>query len=229
MPTRSKDRVIDPAVQAAEKTSRRHLIAVIAAAVITAFGAIAVGFINGWIGSGKSNAPPNSGIYRVRVTVIDQQNVPVEDAKVWSSFGGEAKKVAGGWQFDIPSASKPQGGQLSVFALRESGSLTGQSDMVLGNDYNPAVTIMLKHDDSARVRGQVVDGKDHAIAGARVLVVGYENNVVVTKEGGNFELPAHAAVGQMVTLHAEKAGYAAVTQRHPAGNHTAKLVLEKMP
>lgn len=170
-----------------------------------------------------------SAVYRVRVTVIDPQDVPVEDAKVWSSFGGEAKKVAGGWQFDIPSASKPQDGQLSIFALRESDSLTGQTNVVLGNDYNPAVTIRLKHDDSAKVRGQVVDDNDRAIVGARVFVIGYEPNVVITKEGGNFELPAHAAVGQMVTLHAEKSGYDAVTQLHPAGNHPAKLVLEKMP
>jgi hypothetical protein len=38
-------------------------------------------------------------IYRVRVTVIGPQGTPVEDAKVWSSIGGEPKKVAGGWQF----------------------------------------------------------------------------------------------------------------------------------
>jgi hypothetical protein len=34
-------------------------------------------------------------IYRVRVTVLDPAQVPVEDAKVWSSMGGEPKKVAG--------------------------------------------------------------------------------------------------------------------------------------
>jgi hypothetical protein len=229
MRRKAKDPTIDPAVQAAEKTSRRNLIAVIVAAGITAFGAIGVAFINGWIGSVKSNATPSLGIYRVRVTVIDPQNVPVEDAKVWSSFGGESKKVLGGWQFDIPAASRPQDRQLSIFALRESDSLTGQTDIVLGSDYNPAVTMRLKHDDSAKVRGQVVDSKDRSIAGAKVFVVGYEANVVITKEGGNFELPAHAAVGQMVSLHAEKSGYDAVTQSHPAGNHPAKLVLEKMP
>jgi hypothetical protein len=31
-------------------------------------------------------------IYRVRVTVLDPAQVPVEDAKVWSSMGGRAKE-----------------------------------------------------------------------------------------------------------------------------------------
>src|SRR4030081_2118322 len=39
----------------------------------------------------------DSAIYRIRITVLDSQNVPVENAKVWSSVGGEPKKVAGGW------------------------------------------------------------------------------------------------------------------------------------
>jgi hypothetical protein len=228
MPKKPKEPSIDPTVQAAEKTSRRSLIGGIAAAVITVAGGIAVAFINGWLGSSKPNMVSNVGIYRVRITVINPQNVPVEDAKVWSSFGGEPKKVAGGWQFDIPNASKPQDGQLSIFALRENDFLTGQADLVLGNDYNPVVTIKLKLDDSARVRGQIVDEKNRAIEKARVFVVGYETEIVTTREGGNFELPAHTAVGQMVTLHAEKPGYQTVTQEHPAGNHPATLVLEKL-
>src|SRR4051794_1179833 len=47
------------------------------------------------------------GIYRVRITVLDDQNVPTENAKVWSTFGGEAKKVSGGWEIDIPSVTIP--------------------------------------------------------------------------------------------------------------------------
>ena len=166
-------------------------------------------------------------IYRVRVTVIDPQSIPVEDAKVWSSFGGEPKRVAGGWQFDIPEASKPKDGKLTIFASKESAFLTSQADLTLGNDHNPAVIIHLKRNDSARVRGQVVDSKNRAIAGARVFIVGYEAEADITKEGGNFDLPAHAAIGQEVLLHAEKPGYPSTKQKHPAGDHPAVLVLER--
>lgn len=62
-------------------------------------------------GANTSFRPP--AIYRVRVTVIDPQRVPVEDAKVWSTVGGEPKKVAGGWQFDIPGASLPGDGKVT--------------------------------------------------------------------------------------------------------------------
>ena len=79
----------------------------------------------------NGRAPMDSAIYRVRVTVLSPEQVPVEDAKVWSSFGGELKRVAGGWQVDIPNASKPQNGNLTFFASREMAFLTGKADLVL--------------------------------------------------------------------------------------------------
>lgn len=153
---------------------------------------------------------PNE-IYRVRVTVVDPQGVPVvdplgrppEDLKVWANISAAAQPVPGGWQFDITSSIKPANGKLTVRALKENAFLTGETDLILSDDYNPAITIRLRRDDSAKVRGQVVDGNNRAIAGARVFVVGFEGDAVITKEGGNFELPAHAAVGQRVNLHAE--------------------------
>lgn len=166
-------------------------------------------------------------IYRVRVTVLDPQRVPVDDAKVWSSMGGEVKKVAGGWQFDIPAASKPADGKLTVYTAVPSAFLTGSQELQLADDRNPAVAVQLAKDASATVRGIVVDGSGQAIAGARVSVVGYESEAVVTQAGGNFLLPAHAASGQQVQLHAERAGYAAATQWHPAGDEPATLVLDR--
>lgn len=166
-------------------------------------------------------------IYRVRVTVLNPEKIPVEDAKVWSSFGGEPKRVSGGWQFDIPSASKPHDDKLTVFASQESAFLTGEAEVTLDKDYNPAVTINLRHSDTARVRGQVVDGRNHAVVGARVFVVGYESDAAVTQEGGNFDLPAHAAVDQQVLLHAEKASYRPANLWHRAGNAPAVLILER--
>jgi hypothetical protein len=227
MPSKQQQPAPDPAIQAAETTSRRGLIGLIVAAVITVSGAIAVALINGWFGNGKTNPTPDSGLYRVRVTVINPQNVPVEDAKVWSSFGGEPKKVAGGWQFDIPAASKPQDSRVIFYASQENAFLAGNEAASLGKDFNPAVTIKLRHDESARVHGQVVDRSNRGVAGARVFVVGHDAEAVITKEGGNFDLPAYAAVDQQVSIHAEKAGYKGVNQWQPAGDSPAILRLEK--
>lgn len=178
-----------------------------------------------------SEIATKTSIYRLRVTLLNQQGTPVneveEGIKVWSSFGGEPKRVAGGWQFDIPSASKPGDGKLTIYASKESAFLTGSVDLILGDDYNPAVIVNLKRDDSAKVRGQVVDSKKRAVAGVRVFVVGYESEAVITQEGGNFELPAHAVTGQAVLLYAGKDGYRPAKQTHPAGDMPAELILEK--
>jgi hypothetical protein len=147
-------------------------------------------------------------IYRIRVTVLNDQKLPIEDARVWSSIGGEPMKVAGGWHFEIPAAKRPQDGRLTIFASQENAHYwRGAHELQLNNDYNPAIVIQLELDTSAKVRGQVVDSRGRAVIGARVSVVGYEADAVITKDGGNFELPAHAAAGQDVRLHAEKRGY----------------------
>jgi hypothetical protein len=80
-------------------------------------------------------------------------------------------------------------------------------------------------DTSAKVRGQVTDTRGRAVSGARVFVVGYESEAVITKEGGNFELPAHAAISQLVEVVAEKPGVGVGRLNHPAGDTPVRLVL----
>ena len=167
------------------------------------------------------------GIYRVRTTVVNPQGTPIEEARVWSSIGGEPKKVAGGWQFDIPAASKPQDGKLTIFATQENAFLKGQAELILREDFNPTITVNLIRDASAKVRGQVMDSRGRAVAGARVFVTGYEGEAVVTSLGGNFELPAHAAENQQVLVVAEKAGAGVVRLWHPAGDTPLQLVLQR--
>jgi len=171
---------------------------------------------------------PKPDIYRVRVTVIDPQRRPVEDAKVWSTIGGEPKKVAGGWQFDIPSASVPIDGQVTFHASKKNAFLTGERGLKLERDANPAVSIELSKDvKEVVVRGIVLDESNHAIGEVRVNLVGHESEAVITRPNGGFVLPAHAAVGQQVLLHAEKPGYKAVNQYHPAGEEPATIILER--
>ena len=42
-------------------------------------------------------------LYRIRVTVLDSTGLPVDNANVWSSLGGEPKKVAGGASLAAPT------------------------------------------------------------------------------------------------------------------------------
>src|SRR5207237_957094 len=130
----------------------------------------------------------SENIYRLRVTVIDPKQVPLEDAQVWSSIGGEAKKVAGGWQFDIPAAARPVDGKLTIYALRQAAFLSGKQEVKLGDDLNPVVTVPLQRDTSANVRGIVTDESGRSVAGATVSVVGHEEESVITKDTGNFLL-----------------------------------------
>lgn len=174
-----------------------------------------------------------TSIYQLRVIVVEPQGVAVKDeveaggVEVWSSLGGESKRVKGGWQFDIPNAARPKDGKLTIYAAKKSAFLTGRTDVTLADDFNPAIIVNLRRDDSARVRGQVIDGRKRGVAGVRVFVVGYESETLITNEGGNFELPAHAAAGEQVLLHAEKTGYRPARQYHPAGDEPAELILER--
>jgi hypothetical protein len=167
-----------------------------------------------------------SAIYRVRVVVVGADGVPSNEAKVWSSIGGEAKKVDGGWQFDIPTKTKPADGKLTVYAEVSSAFEKGQKEVMLASDFSPSITVPLTQDTSAVVRGQVIDASGRAISGARVNVSGFGSESVTTQADGGFVLPAHAAKGQLVQLHAEKDGYTAVNQSHPAGTTAVTIVLD---
>jgi Carboxypeptidase regulatory-like domain len=169
----------------------------------------------------------SSAIYRVRVNVIGPESTPVEDAKVWSSMGGEPKKVASGWEFDIPLESRPKDGKLTVWASLDTAYLKGSREMQLDHDHNPGVTIQLDSDKTATVRGIVIDRNGRAIAGTQVSVTGYEGESVVTQVDGNFVLPAHAARNQNVQLHAEAKGYKGANQYQPAGDKPATIVLDR--
>lgn len=174
-------------------------------------------------------------IYRVGVTVVDQMGTPVvdplgrppDDLKVWASIKAAPQPVPGGWEFDIPYSIKPADSKLVIRASRENSFLTGEVELVLGDDLNPTVKLTLREDESAEVGGQVVDYKNIAVVGARVYRVGHDADAVVTKEGGNFVLPARAAPNKQILLHAEKKGYGGTDLWWPAGDKQAKLVLER--
>jgi hypothetical protein len=166
------------------------------------------------------------GLYRVRVIVLDEQRMPVNDAKVTCSVGGEPKKVEGGWEFDVPAVSRPTTGRLAVYAAVPAAFLGGSAEISLADDFNPVVTVNVARDRSARVRGTVVTREMKALDGVYVSVSGYPGERVTTV-GGGFDLPAHAASGQQVQLHAEIPGYKPSSLWVPAGDTAVTIVLER--
>lgn len=167
-------------------------------------------------------------IYRVRVVVLDDRQMPTNDAKVTCSIGGEVKKVEGGWECDIPSKTKPFDGKMQAYATVPDAFLSGHAELELKDDYSPVATIQLGKDTSARIMGIVVDESNNPLESARVGVVGYDAEGVATKTGGNFSLPAHKADGQQVQIFAFKEGYlAGPPEWHQAGDHPVTLVLRR--
>ncbi|HEY6350604.1 MAG TPA: hypothetical protein VI636_14455 [Candidatus Angelobacter sp.] len=169
------------------------------------------------------------GIYRVRAVVLDERGTPDNDARVTCSIGGEIKKIEGGWECDIPSKLKPADGKLQVYATDPSSPfLVGKAELELKHDYNPITTIGLRSDTLAKVIGIVVDEENSMpLEGVQIGVVGYESEVVITKQGGNFSLPAHKANGQQVQLSAVKEGYFLVPEWHAAGDFPATVKLHR--
>jgi hypothetical protein len=155
-------------------------------------------------------------VYSVRAVVLSPEKTPVDYAKVWSSQGGEPKKVEGGWQFDIPSSSISKDQKLTIYATVDAAFLRGQGDIVLASDFHPNLTIVLQRPE-VKIRGIVTDENGRAIEGASVIVVGYADEMMKTKADGGFQLPAHAADGQQVRLHAEKSGLKPEEEWVPAG------------
>ena len=168
----------------------------------------------------------SASLYRLRVTVLDPQQSPVDQAKVWSSIGGEPKGVAGGWEFDIPTQNKPADGRLIIYAAFPAAFLTGSQAVELSaSNTSPAVTVQLHHDVSSHLRGVVTNGEGQALSAAMVSIVGYQ--AIQTDSSGGFILPAHAATGQQVHVHVEKDGYQAVTEWLPAGDASVQLSLQR--
>ncbi|MFL6260537.1 MAG: carboxypeptidase-like regulatory domain-containing protein [Thermoanaerobaculia bacterium] len=165
-------------------------------------------------------------LIRLRVLVLDSKENMVDDARVWTTVGGESKKIAGGWELDIPRSKIPADGRITVYADQVTAFLSGSSAVRLGDDLAPSTTVRLIAPTSAKVRGIVLNGAGKALEGVQVSVVGYEEGAVTTGPSGQFVLAAHAADGQQVQLHAEKDGYGAITQFQPAGTFPAMLILE---
>lgn len=200
------------ALRAALK-AKRPLLAVILAIAIVVLGLAPLA---------ASTFLQSRGVYRVRVVVLGLDKQPVPDAEVTSI--GEIKKAHGSWELEVPPQTRPADGKLSLFASVKDAFLAGSSTLVLAGDYYPTATIQLAPLPEVIFRGIVKDELGRSVAGAHVSISGYQD-IATTNEMGNFELPAHAADGEMVSVHAEK-GNLVANLSVPAGA-PAELVLRK--
>jgi hypothetical protein len=193
---------------------------------------IYLAMLGGVIGYGVAISRANSNVakdasYRVRVIVLDEHQTPASDVKVWSSIGGEPMKVEGGWLFVIARDTKPVDGKVTFYAAKDAAFLKGQAPLQLTEDHNPTVTVALDKSRTAKVIGIVEDQHQSAIVGATVSVIGYDSEAEVTKSSGSFSLPAHAADGQQVQLHAEKQGYRSANSWCPSGDSPCMIELQR--
>lgn len=167
-------------------------------------------------------SPTEPDVYRLRVTVLAPDGTPVAEAEVGSTVGGEVRRGGGIWELVVPRSSVPADGRIEVRASR--GAERGATEVVLDADPQPAVTVRLEPPPEVAIRGTVVDGDGHPVAGARVSVDG--RGGVETDGDGAFELPALAPEGDMVRLRVTAKGFRVLEEHVLAGARAKRLELE---
>lgn len=165
------------------------------------------------------------GLYRVRVIILGPDHLPLDDAHLTSSIGGEPKRIEGGWEFDIPPQSISADRTAMFYASKKDAFLTGKSQLTFGRDYFPTTTIQLSSDTSAVLRGVVIDERRRSVFDATVTIEGYPDEAVTDKQG-NFSLSAHAAEGQIVQVRAQK-GQLVGTLSVPAGQTPVEIMVKR--
>ena len=165
-------------------------------------------------------------VYRVRVTVVDSLGHPTSSATLRTTASNETTVTEqGSGVVAIVAATVPADRKVTIYSDVEASFLHGRGDLQLGDDPNPSVTIALVASRDATVSGLVEDENGRVVEGATVQVLGGESGK--TSADGAFTLKTNAAVGQTVRLHAEKPGYQAVDQDHPAGREPVLIVVAR--
>ena len=161
--------VIGLIIWAAQTTKQKVLPALLlVAAVVLA--------LLGWITVRQPSEQPD---YRGRVTVVSPDDNPVDDAHVRSNLGGEAKKVEGGWEIDLPSESA-KGHKLTAYAEVQNRGWSGNADLDFGDDHSPPLKVFLKETGELPVRGTVLDVTGRSVPNAQITVIGFGEEGVST-------------------------------------------------
>jgi hypothetical protein len=166
--------------------------------------------------------------YRVHVIAVDESGSPVTGATFTTTVPNlPSVDLDASGTFALPKQMIPADGRITIYASKETVFLKGAQQLTLGDELNPSLTVTLTHPTNATVRG-IVEGVDGAaLAGVRVSVVGYSKEAVTTDPSGGFILPAHAALSQSITLHAEKDGFHAEDENALAGGTVVTVRLKR--
>jgi hypothetical protein len=170
-------------------------------------------------------------VYRVRTLALSPDGIPTPGASFRTAVPNETTTTSDGTgEVAIYRQSMPADGKVTIYADYEdpnSERWHGHSEIQLGKDPNPSVTIYLVPEERATVTGFVEDDSQHAVPGATVSIVG--GGSTRTGPDGKFTLNTNAAAGQQVVIHVEKLGYVAVDQNHPAGRNPVTVTIDHAP
>jgi hypothetical protein len=176
----------------------------------------------------SATAPAPIENYKIRVTALDLQKRPVEDAMIWSSPKGEVNKVSGAWELIVPAATLPPEKKVTISIRTEVPPLFRQVDLQIADKSELATSVQLERDRSSDVHGLVVDEDDRPIPDATVKVQGYTGEPTKTGANGAFKFPANWGRNEQVYLSIEKVGYKSISEYpHLAGEEAAYVILKK--
>ncbi len=161
-------------------------------------------------------------VYQVHIEVLRPDESPADIAQLKSSQPGELKMVPGGWDLVVPVKERPIDRKITFSASVKDEFLTGESSLILAEDFYPTATVRLVAITSAMLRGVVVDEDMRAVEGAKVSVEG-NPQAATTDSRGNFVVAAHASNGQIVEVRAKK-GQASARVSAKAGK-TVEIIL----
>lgn len=162
--------------------------------------------------------------YHVHVIVLGPPGASLENAQVWSSVQTEPKKVAGGWQLDIPASALPPDRNVMFWASLVPNDTRHSKAVRLIDDHEPTVTIRTTGTGS-HVEGRVVDRSGAGIRDAMVSLAGHGERSVRTEDGGTFLLNIDAEEGEQTLLQVAAFGKLTVAWA-AAGDTSLRIIVD---
>jgi hypothetical protein len=119
----------------------------------------------------------------------------------------------------------PHDSKITIWAEHDDWE-TNHADLVLGEDPNPSVRISLKPPQTW-IRGRVVDGDNHALAGATIAPQDGTPGSATSRADGGFALQLAVPRERRIGLRTELKGWTPDTTYCYAGRDGCQVVLTK--